>query len=150
MQTHKLKCWPEFFEAMLSGKKTFDLRLNDRDFHVNDIAKNREWNPDTQEYTGRGLDFKIVYITKGLHGHLGVNMVCLQYEPIESKVSLGFLPQEDHTIKMLMSEMEKYNIKRAFAMITHSDEDIGQLAIDVYKVVETFRPVDKLQEQNKL
>jgi hypothetical protein len=35
--THELKCWPEFFKPIQSGEKTFELRRNDRNFHLNDI-----------------------------------------------------------------------------------------------------------------
>ena len=33
----ELKILPEYFEAVKSGKKTFELRKNDRDFCVGDI-----------------------------------------------------------------------------------------------------------------
>ena len=148
MQTHKLKCWPEIFEAFVECKKTFDIRFNDRDYQVGDIIKMREWNPDNKEHSGRGLDFKIVYITRGLFDQLKANMIVIQLEPIEGNVSLGFLPQNNHTIKMLMEQMEKYNIKKAFGMITHCGE-AKQIAIDVFKIIETFREVDKPQDQIK-
>ena len=31
---HQLKSWPEFFEPVLRGEKTAELRLNDRNYHV--------------------------------------------------------------------------------------------------------------------
>ena len=30
MATHNLKTWPPFFEAVLEGRKTFELRRDDR------------------------------------------------------------------------------------------------------------------------
>ena len=33
---HDLKIWPEFFDAVASGAKPFDLRKNDRNYHVGD------------------------------------------------------------------------------------------------------------------
>lgn len=50
---HELKCWPPYFELLLSGDKPFELRRADRDFHVGDTLFLREWNPQTKEYTGR-------------------------------------------------------------------------------------------------
>ena len=49
---HYLKTWPEFFKAIKSRKKRFEIRLNDRDYRVNDILILQEWNPNTQKYTG--------------------------------------------------------------------------------------------------
>ena len=37
---HELKCWPEYFEAVISGAKTFEVRKNDRDFAVRDESEN--------------------------------------------------------------------------------------------------------------
>ena len=60
---HRLKIWPEFFEAVLSGKKTFEIRKNDRDYQVNDLLLLQEYNPETEEYTGRELLVEVTYIT---------------------------------------------------------------------------------------
>lgn len=50
---HELKIWPEFFEGVVSGKKTFEIRRADRDFRVKDQLHLREWDPDKRDYTGR-------------------------------------------------------------------------------------------------
>jgi len=42
---HELKIWPEFYHAVLSGEKTFELRKNDRDFHVGDVLHLKEFIP---------------------------------------------------------------------------------------------------------
>ncbi|EZP75026.1 ASCH protein [Parageobacillus genomosp. 1] len=60
---HRLKIWPEYFEAVRSGKKTFEIRKNDRGFQVNDLLLLQEYNPKTQEYTGRELLVEVTYIT---------------------------------------------------------------------------------------
>ncbi|UOE78430.1 DUF3850 domain-containing protein (plasmid) [Parageobacillus thermoglucosidasius] len=60
---HRLKTWPEYFEAVLSGKKTFEIRKNDRDFRVNDLLLLQEYNPKTEEYTGREVLVEVTYIT---------------------------------------------------------------------------------------
>jgi ASC-1-like (ASCH) protein len=60
---HRLKTWPEYFEAVLSGKKTFEIRKNDRGFQVNDLLLLQEYNPKTEEYTGRELLVEVTYIT---------------------------------------------------------------------------------------
>jgi hypothetical protein len=61
---HKVKSWPQLFEATLTGAKTHDLRrAGDRDYRVGDILRLQEFDPDTRRYTGRELRVRITYIT---------------------------------------------------------------------------------------
>jgi len=45
---HDLKTWPLYFAAVSSGKKTFEIRKNDRDFKVGDILILKEFIPCKQ------------------------------------------------------------------------------------------------------
>ena len=49
------KCWPEWFTLIKKGKKTFDLRLADFEAKEGDTLLLREYNPNTNQYTGREL-----------------------------------------------------------------------------------------------
>lgn len=61
---HRLKCWPEFFAAIVSGRKTHDLRrADDRDFRVGDTLLLEEFDPKAEHYTGRKTKVRITYIT---------------------------------------------------------------------------------------
>lgn len=70
--THELKTWPEYFQEVKSGKKTFEIRKNDRDFKVGDILVLKEWkckghnqvmpNELVGEYTGDELRMRVTYI----------------------------------------------------------------------------------------
>ena len=69
MKTHKLKTWPELFQYSLTGLKTFEIRLNDRDFKVGDILNLQEYEPDHEKvlhgdngYTGRSISRRVVFI----------------------------------------------------------------------------------------
>ena len=55
MAVIKKKIWPEFFELVESGKKKFELRLNDFDIEEGDVLVLEEWDPKTKEYTGRKI-----------------------------------------------------------------------------------------------
>ena len=57
---HELKCWPEPYQAILSGEKRFELRKNDRGFEAGDVLYLREWNPDTG-YTGRSCEVVVIW-----------------------------------------------------------------------------------------
>jgi hypothetical protein len=46
MTTHTLKVEPPYFEALVSGAKTFEVRKNDRAFQRGDVLELREWHPD--------------------------------------------------------------------------------------------------------
>ncbi len=37
MSTHNLKTWMPFYQDVIDGRKTFELRKNDRDYQVGDI-----------------------------------------------------------------------------------------------------------------
>lgn len=50
MKRHVLKCWPEFFDAIADGRKTFELRRDDREYAVGDVLELRWWNPETESY----------------------------------------------------------------------------------------------------
>lgn len=90
---HKLKTWPESFEAMLSGRKTHEWRSDDRGFAVNDLLVLEEFVPckscagtgRVRDYmesedcgcerphgkcTGRYLEFFVTFITR--HPEFGV------------------------------------------------------------------------------
>jgi len=52
LRQHELKTWPEFFEPVFQGIKTFEIRKADRDFRVGDELWLREWD-FAVGYTGR-------------------------------------------------------------------------------------------------
>ncbi len=58
------KIWPEYFEAVASGKKKFELRLDDFDIAEGDTLVLEEWDSKTQAYTGRKTEKKVAYVGK--------------------------------------------------------------------------------------
>ena len=60
---HK-KIWPEYFDAVASGKKKDELRLNDFEVKEGDMLVLEEWDPETKKYTGRSTEKKVTYVGK--------------------------------------------------------------------------------------
>ena len=63
---HKLKLAKMFFEDVRLGRKSFELRKNDRDYQIGDILELREM--DNGEPTGRVIEKEITYILEGFAG----------------------------------------------------------------------------------
>ncbi len=64
MRTIRKKTWPEYFQAIVDGKKTFELRLADFDCEEGDLLVLEEWDPKTKKHTGRKIEKKITFIVK--------------------------------------------------------------------------------------
>ena len=65
-KTHELKIKPEYFFAIKSGHKKFELRKNDRNFKVGDQLILCEW--DEGNYSGNKICCQIDYILKNHNG----------------------------------------------------------------------------------
>lgn len=55
---HEIKIEPPYLEAVLDGRKTFEIRLNDRGYNAGDTVKMTE-----TEYPYRKLIAQIAYVT---------------------------------------------------------------------------------------
>lgn len=64
-RVHYLKCWPPFFDAVVSGAKRFEFRENDRDYQVGDVLALADWDPQTAKYSGRHANVRVTYLFAG-------------------------------------------------------------------------------------
>jgi Domain of unknown function (DUF3850) len=68
---HVLKCWPPYWADVASGRKSFELRRDDRGFNEGDVLILREFDPfggyagDDGEYTGRTCERRVSYVLCG-------------------------------------------------------------------------------------
>ncbi len=75
---HELKCWPEFFGAIASGTKRFELRkTTDRAFAVGDVLHLREYDPNRDEYSGHAVFVDVTYVVNGKAPWLPHDVACL-------------------------------------------------------------------------
>ncbi len=59
---HALKCATEYFKDVISGKKTFEIRINDRTYEVGDLLALNEYDMEHEVYTGASCLVHIDYI----------------------------------------------------------------------------------------
>lgn len=70
MRVHYLKTWPVFFDAVKGGKKTFEIRKDDREFDVGDILILQYWDPiiaakddnPSSGYNGKEIRGEVTYL----------------------------------------------------------------------------------------
>lgn len=62
MREHVLKIYSKYFDAVVKGTKTFEIRENDRNFQVGDILVLLEINEKKKE-TGNSIVKEVTYIT---------------------------------------------------------------------------------------
>lgn len=73
MVEHKLKCWPQFFDAIERGDKPFEVRRDDRGFQKGDIVillRTYESDLDKADEFYSPLRRRITYILTG--GQFGI------------------------------------------------------------------------------
>ncbi len=63
---HDLKILSAYFDDVAKGRKTFELRFDDRGYFEGDLLLLREW--ENGAYTGRRVVVKVPYILKGFDG----------------------------------------------------------------------------------
>ena len=63
---HRLKLAKMFFDAVDTGKKSFELRKNDRNYQIGDILELHEMSDG--EETGRVTEKQVIYILEGFKG----------------------------------------------------------------------------------
>ncbi len=84
---HELKIWNESFDALLRGKKTAELRKDDRGFDLGDTLLLREYRPVSASYTGRAALFEITHIMNQEVFGLKTGYVMLSLRPIPSQIA---------------------------------------------------------------
>jgi Domain of unknown function (DUF3850) len=63
MRTHELKSWPRFFHPIVARERVHELRRNDRGYRVGDRLLLREYDPETDAYTGSFCEALITAMT---------------------------------------------------------------------------------------
>lgn len=71
---HKVKCINPYFEDVLAGRKSFEIRKNDRNYKVGDLMILWEYNPEREMFMNRHCLVEIVYVFEGVkYGKYGLH-----------------------------------------------------------------------------
>ena len=62
---HELKTWPVAFQLAHTGVKMFEIRKHDRNFQEGDLVHLREYELETNHYTGRELWRRVTCVITG-------------------------------------------------------------------------------------
>jgi hypothetical protein len=79
---HELKTWTVPFQAVIEGRKTYEIRrTDDRQFDVDDELYLREWDPQTERYSGRYALVVVRHVTIGGEWGLPPKLCVMGIEP---------------------------------------------------------------------
>lgn len=80
-ETHKVKSWTLFFEDIISGQRTSDIRYTgDRRYQVGDTLHLCEWDPVRGVFTGREAFAIITYIQQNKSNPCAISRQALSDE----------------------------------------------------------------------
>lgn len=101
---HELKILPEFFEDVISGRKSFEVRKFDRPYHVGDLLALNEYDGKNRCYTGRSCLVYIDYmLTDGKYCKPGMVIMaikpCIVYK-FDSPHCSPILNRNDYSVPL--------------------------------------------------
>ena len=62
---HDLKTWPEYFAMVKDGRKRFEVRMNNREFHEGDTLLLQEYEPEEGVFSGNTLTCRVTCVVDG-------------------------------------------------------------------------------------
>ena len=68
MKVHELKTVQPYYDKIVSGKKRFEYRKNDRDFQIGDVLCLKEYNYAYDSFTGNSVIVKVLDLLKDFDG----------------------------------------------------------------------------------
>ena len=90
MKTHRLKTWIAYYDEVAAGRKTFEIRENDRDYAVGDHLVLMRWDPEQGCATGEEMTVLVTYLTDAkAFAALQPGRVCMSIRPVEAEDADG-------------------------------------------------------------
>lgn len=86
MAAHELKTWPSAFQAILEGRKSYEIRrCDDRDFVVGDDLILREYDAAMGTYSGRAMQVEVTHVSYGGDWGLPKDLCVMSIRPKTTK-----------------------------------------------------------------
>lgn len=80
---HDLKCWADPFQAIVDGRKRFEIRkTEDRDYRVGDTLTLFEYDPVQKTYSGRWVRAMVTFLVEAQFG-LPQKLCCMSLAEVE-------------------------------------------------------------------
>lgn len=76
MKTHKVKSHPKPFSQVWDGSKRHEVRINDRGYEQGDGIILEEFNPHTNQFSGRTIEAVVGNVTQGGNFGLPSDICC--------------------------------------------------------------------------
>lgn len=92
MTTHRLKTWPEYFRAVRSGAKPFEIRWDDRAYEVGDILELAEYDP-VKGWTGEVEYRRVTFTMRDERFGVTAGYVAMGMEPVAEASVLAIGPE---------------------------------------------------------
>ncbi len=102
---HDLKLSTRYFDLVDAGIKTFECRVNDRDFQVGDILNLKEWVESPWDvYTGNEIKVEVTYV---LHVSFNSNKLNFDSDAKGDFVIMSIKKKKDENGEALASVFKK-------------------------------------------
>lgn len=83
---HELKIAPKYFEAVISDKKKFEVRKDDRNYQENDVLLLKEY--DNNAYTGREYAVLVTYILRDEYCKDGYCIMSIKHDNYHNTLAI--------------------------------------------------------------
>lgn len=92
---HELKTWVASFTAIIEGRKLHEVRYDDRNYQENDTLFLREYIKEEDRYTGRAIEVKVTYLSRGPAWGLPADVVVMSVLMSSELILDSFPAQQD-------------------------------------------------------
>lgn len=144
---HAIKIQPPYFDDVISGKKTFEIRLNDREYQEGDYLALNEWEQTSSvggHHTGRSCIVYVDYIENpkenGDRLCNGINLYCTNAAELIERLSA-----ENERLSTLAElgnkRADDYRVMRDRAL--KAEKDVERLKKDTADIDEFARNICK-------
>lgn len=84
---HELKCWLSGWQEVAAGRKSYEVRTNDRDYQIGDLLRLWCWYPDRSQTDGRVITVVVTAMSQGRWG-LPSDICVLGFDPNAARATV--------------------------------------------------------------